>query len=1094
MSKKSKTLLTWLTVLAMMVSMLHVGTGSGAVHAAEGDPGGQAQGGAKTVTGSAIGYELELGKTYDGTVTLKGNGKGGYESYFHVAVADIAVDDVFDVSVTMGDGSQDMRQIAIQSDCDGWDWGDKYVHTKWVGDGLAAGTQASVSLRVTEELSGGFQLKIYMDNPKADAQPGENLDISLSSLKIMRQEKPEPIGSDLLPGTFYAGDVTLNKSENAYEAYFNVTDPQIAVGDVYDVSLTIGDNAGIFQQVAIQSDCDGWAWDGHATWVSSALPGTKVATTLEVTKEMPGAFQIKIYMDNAKEAAGDSVLVGISGLKVTKQGEELPTPTPDPTSTPTPTPDPDVPSDELADNMELTLGQSYSGKKTMQNTGEESPSYSSYFVVKDAALRVGDIYVIEFTLSGADGVKQVAVQGTHNKYEWGSGIENAKDDFKFWAGEGIADGTKVTLRVGVTDETLSGSFQFKMVFDNVVGTKAPEALNLTIKNLKVTKEVQITDADRVDYVEGSKLALEKAYKGTITLTKNDYDIYTYTFHVSDPAMKVGDTYKIKMVIGSGAASFKQVAVQSECSDDFKFLGKWLNDGYADGSNFTMEMPVTAVKTAGGFALQFCVGNRMDDVADPGAAISLQFKDLYIAAERKSDGGSTGGGSTGGGSTGGGSTGGGSTGGGSTGGGSTPEPTPVPTQAPTPTPELTPKPTPTAVPTPTAAPVKPGEEGKNKVTITRKIPGGTKEVVKKVESNKTLDSSSEDTKMYQIPMQEFDGSGKMKKILVTITFDQSTPQGWTDGEGAIGYSTDGEWQQVSFPAGFVDGQKNTQTIEVVIPDGVNPTFDEESIVQVGWWWGSTPSITVDKVEFVFEQPGQKEISITVNEDAPMVATKPGESVVSLTELAAQIAKVDKIELHMAATGKFKANVYALLADEGEIPLMAENKVKLGEIMMDNAEGGYQTFVFDGLAGSLAGDIIIEVKEMEEGASVVLDAVSLFGADDEELTSPVPDTDDGEDTGEKDKEDGAETGNEDREDVEDAGDEDGEEEGETGNEKEDDGEDAGNEDHGDNADGADASEEALPKTGLLDSKYFYLLGLAIMMAGALLAMKKRRGIRA
>ena len=356
----------------------------------------------------------------------------------------------------------------------------------------------------------------------------------------------------------------------------------------------------------------------------------------------------------------------------------------------------------------------------------------------------------------------------------------------------------------------------------------------------------------------------------------------------------------------------------------------------------------------------------------------------------------------------------------------------------------------------------------------------------------------------------DRNAALKKILVTITFDQSTAQGWTGGGGSIGYSTDGEWQQVDFEGAFVDGQKNTATIEVEIPKGINPTFDEGSIVQVGWWWGTTASITVDKVAFVFEQPGEKEISITVNEDAPMVATKAGESIVSLAKFVAEVAKVDKIELHMAATGKFKANVYALLLDEGEIPLMAENRVKLGEIGMDDAEGGYETFAFDRLEGTLAGDIIIEVTQIEEGASVVLDAVSLFAADDEELTPAIPEDneeagEDGEDIGE---EDGDSNGDGDDADVDDEDrdeDENGEDDRDTDEEDredvgEDDGENTGDEDTGNDEDaGSDSGKESaddgkLPKTGLLDSTYFYILGLAIAAAGAMLMLKRRRDMNA
>ena len=128
-----------------------------------------------------------------------------------------------------------------------------------------------------------------------------------------------------------------------------------------------------------------------------------------------------------------------------------------------------------------------------------------------------------------------------------------------------------------------------------------------------------------------------------------------------------------------------------------------------------------------------------------------------------------------------------------------------------------------------------------------------EVTKTAEVNAVLDSADEASKMYKLPLADYAGNGSVEKIIVTVTFDQTTALGWVGGGGAIGYSTDGDWQQVDFEHQFVDGATNTADIVVEIPDGVNVTFDPESIVQVGWWWGSTSYITVDKIDLVFDDP-------------------------------------------------------------------------------------------------------------------------------------------------------------------------------------------------------------------------------------------------
>lgn len=130
-----------------------------------------------------------------------------------------------------------------------------------------------------------------------------------------------------------------------------------------------------------------------------------------------------------------------------------------------------------------------------------------------------------------------------------------------------------------------------------------------------------------------------------------------------------------------------------------------------------------------------------------------------------------------------------------------------------------------------------------------------EVTKTVEVNAVLDSA-DDSKLYQLPMEQFAGNGDLQKIIATVTFAQPEALGWVGGGGAIGYnivSADGDWQQVDFEHQFVDGETNTVDIVVEIPDGVVVAYDSESIVQVGWWWGSTSSITLDKITLVFDNP-------------------------------------------------------------------------------------------------------------------------------------------------------------------------------------------------------------------------------------------------
>lgn len=369
-----------------------------------------------------------------------------------------------------------------------------------------------------------------------------------------------------------------------------------------------------------------------------------------------------------------------------------------------------------------------------------------------------------------------------------------------------------------------------------------------------------------------------------------------------------------------------------------------------------------------------------------------------------------------------------------------------------------------------------DEKPKKMVIIREIPGeGTTEIKKLIECSKVLDANAEETKMFQIPMEQFAGNGSLKKINVTITFDQTVMQYWTGGAGAIGYSTDSEWQQIEFENAFIDGTKNTVEITIDVPEGVNPTFDDGSIFQIGWWWGSTASISVDKVEFVFEKENVTTVSIEVNENPVLLVTEPGSQNVSITDLVRDTAAVNKIELHMAATGSFHAAVYMdadLSAETSEIQLMAKERIKLGEISMDKS--GYETFTFENLAEKLTGDLIVDITSVEEGATVALDSISLYSMDDELLT------DEAETDGSGTEEPKAE-------------------ENETNEAEEPETEEPVSEPEVEPTDDAKANEQAegekkpeetaeLPKTGRMNAGWFYFLGMAMAGAGAVLLRKK------
>nr|MDE7298077.1 LPXTG cell wall anchor domain-containing protein [Lachnospiraceae bacterium] len=392
----------------------------------------------------------------------------------------------------------------------------------------------------------------------------------------------------------------------------------------------------------------------------------------------------------------------------------------------------------------------------------------------------------------------------------------------------------------------------------------------------------------------------------------------------------------------------------------------------------------------------------------------------------------------------------------------------------------------------------GEQGEKNETqvIRREIPGeGVTKVTNEVEPNKVLDANNEDGKMYQMPLDQFAESGTIRKFAVTITFDQPSVLGWTGGTGGVGFSTDKGWLTADFENAFIDGAKNTVRYEFEVPEGATVTMNTASdpsnlstgsLFQVGWWWGSTPSITVDKIEVEQEKPNTKIVEITVSRTPVFLTETPGSHSVPLAELVADTSEIDSLILRVASTGKFKGAVYAKLSD-GEIPLMADELTKIADIEMD--EYGYADIMIDELAGLLEGELVLEITEIEEGATVVIDGIRLLNLDGEDLTDEPewnPNPDDGDDPDDPDDPD-------DQGDIENPDDEDPDDQGDTENPDDEDPDDQGDtrdpDDGNDTDEPDDKKDTDLPKTGLVGSGYFYLTGLAMLLAGGILLLKKK-----
>ena len=134
---------------------------------------------------------------------------------------------------------------------------------------------------------------------------------------------------------------------------------------------------------------------------------------------------------------------------------------------------------------------------------------------------------------------------------------------------------------------------------------------------------------------------------------------------------------------------------------------------------------------------------------------------------------------------------------------------------------------------------------------------------------SLDSSSDATKMIQIPFEEF--SDKLSGMYVKqITFTGTIPadQDWYGGEGSVGLNYGEDWVQVDFGFDKYDESGNLQKeylnceqndnvfvatldLPAYTEKGNAQDFDADGIIQFGWWWGAQNTIDINNIAFVVD---------------------------------------------------------------------------------------------------------------------------------------------------------------------------------------------------------------------------------------------------
>lgn len=339
--------------------------------------------------------------------------------------------------------------------------------------------------------------------------------------------------------------------------YFNVEKSAYNVGDEFYVSCTFS-GASKFQQIAIQSDVNNWAWDAAPKiWSDTGVTdGTVVAGKITAT-DAGDNLAFKMQFDHqivSTEGTEDAetpeptedvetpepVEIMLSNLYIVKLGNTEKTP------------------EALPEDNEIMLGTQYAGKATAALSETQQDVYETqYFSVNDSAYSEGDTYVFSYTIEGADGFKQVVTQSNLNEWAWDTSP-------KLWAGEGLAKSQSFAGAITAVSSGDGVSFKIRLDSPLTEGTEenpSAKSVELTITNLIVVK---VVNNDTIQIPETLQINKNRYYGGPVT-AKYDKETESWNvqyFNVNNSKIEKGQKFEISFTIVSGANIFKQMVVQS----------------------------------------------------------------------------------------------------------------------------------------------------------------------------------------------------------------------------------------------------------------------------------------------------------------------------------------------------------------------------------------------------------------------------------------------------------------------------------------------------------------------------------------------------
>ncbi len=274
----------------------------------------------------------------------------------------------------------------------------------------------------------------------------------------------------------YEGPVESVYDANAnanFIEYFNIdqelqTVPPFEAGNLYMVTFTI-DGADNFQQLAVQSNVNGWDWAlAPKLWMEGGITsGTVFSGIIEATAntvytdEVPETFAFKYHLDNEVFPAAANAVITFSNMKI------IPV------------------SSSVAGIVDPALkyvdfDTSYAEAFTATvDSGNPDVFYVEYFNVTDSPVVAGEEYVILAKFSGVSAFKQVAIQSSINEWDWAGAA-------KKWDDNGVQDGSVIGGLFTATAD--ADNIAFKIQLDNpVFGNASVTNATVALEDLVVIK-------------------------------------------------------------------------------------------------------------------------------------------------------------------------------------------------------------------------------------------------------------------------------------------------------------------------------------------------------------------------------------------------------------------------------------------------------------------------------------------------------------------------------------------------------------------------------------------------------------------------------